>query len=340
MSIRLFGELKTPTFCPMAGVKIMLTALETSVDVLFSSTASVLTDYKGRYDFNVPTGIYSVTLEHHAASKVELGDIRVFSDSTESTLQALLDAPAIEPSPVWYQQIEEALIESRKYAELSENSAKRAEENAIGVADNADASRQHADRAANSSKSAYSSSLDAINAKETSILSMTKAQASASVCERVEVIITENNKFLTETTEQAKNDLKNSIELSKQVNFDSEEVKENKAAVLVESETVSKNKDIVLSTASEIDEIGKDVSLKHEKILEIESKLDSANPKIDDILNRYENITELNSESLESAKSANDSAISADNSYKSSQIAIISIARDLITTQSIITQII
>ena len=178
------------------------------------------------------------------------------------------------------------------------------------------------------------------DAKSTAKISVLKAQASASVCERVEVIITENNKFLTETTEQAKNDLENSIELSKQVNSDSEEVKENKAAVLVESETVSNNKEIVLSTASEIDEIGKDVSVKHEKILEIESKLDSANPKIDDILNRYENITELNSESLDAAKSANDSAISADNSYKSSQIAIISIARDLITTQSIITQII
>lgn len=122
MPIRLIGELKTPTSCPLAGVIITLKSIETSADVLLSSSSSITTDYKGRYEAMVPTGLYLVSLDN-GISIVDLGQITVFSDSAESTLQALLSAPESEPSPAWLQEIRDAVATTTSQANIAKSSA-------------------------------------------------------------------------------------------------------------------------------------------------------------------------------------------------------------------------
>lgn len=194
MAIRLVGELLSPTSCPLANVTITLKALTNSASVLMSSTASTVTDYKGRYDFSVPTGTYSVTLEHDAVSKSEVGQIQVFSDSTESTLQALLDAPTEEPSPVWYQQIEEALAQSKVHADAAAKSAADAAKISEGVEQTIDAVRQHADRASSASR-------NAVAAADGAKMSQISAQTSATQCAQRELKVAQMHDEVSEVAQ-------------------------------------------------------------------------------------------------------------------------------------------
>ncbi len=87
----LSGTLLTPTGEPYKNASVRITANNTSPDVLMFVQKDFKTDVDGEYEIDVPNGWYHVSvfsLEYR--SYVNIGNIEVTDDSTETTINALL----------------------------------------------------------------------------------------------------------------------------------------------------------------------------------------------------------------------------------------------------------
>lgn len=210
MATRLYGTLRDGLGKPIINATVALLAKGNTITVLTGSEAIFKTDSQGAYNITVQTGYYKVIIGPQGIEPYKAGEIAIYADSKEGSLNSYLTSWAPEElTPEVIAQVKELVANSEQFALEAGRAAAAAQSDAT----DASAAADRAESAAEGSlkKAQNLSDLTNINTARTNIQVDRLAQAGAETAiyspdKRAKIIVentlswgafdTSNNRYL------------------------------------------------------------------------------------------------------------------------------------------------
>ncbi|EOH9010020.1 prophage tail fiber N-terminal domain-containing protein [Citrobacter freundii] len=186
MAVVISGVLKDGAGKPVAGRTIQLKAKRTSPTVVVNILSSSITGADGSYRIEAEPGYYNVSMLREGLLPVQVGEIYVAPNSAPDTLNAFLDAPKdADLRPEVMKRFEEMVNhtaalceEAEREREMSQNSAKEAQDSAGQSAKSEQDAADSAGEADKSAEDAAESARLAAQSKESAATSEQNAKDS------------------------------------------------------------------------------------------------------------------------------------------------------------------
>ncbi|ANY29814.1 tail fiber protein [Escherichia phage Greed] len=190
MATRLYGTLRDGLGKPIINATVALLAKGNTITVLTGSEAIFKTDSQGAYNITVQTGYYKVIIGPQGIEPYKAGEIAIYADSKEGSLNSYLTSWAPEElTPEVIAQVKELVANSEQFALEAGRAAAAAQSDATD--------------ARNSKASAAQSASDALvykNDSKTNADAAKQAQAGAAgSANTANSAVTEVNKIKTDT---------------------------------------------------------------------------------------------------------------------------------------------
>lgn len=179
MAIRLHGILVDGLNKPIVNANVFLLARSNTIVVLGGSKAVFKTDSQGAYDVTVNTGHYVVIIGPEGKEPYKAGDIVVYTDSQDGSLNAYLTkwAPE-ETTPEILQEIKQLVANSEQFALQASESAANAKKSELNAETSKNSAATDAASALLSKQESAASASSALQSKNAAAGSATSAQQS------------------------------------------------------------------------------------------------------------------------------------------------------------------
>lgn len=179
MAIRLHGILVDGLNKPIVNANVFLLARSNTIVVLGGSKAVFKTDSQGAYDVTVNTGHYVVIIGPEGKEPYKAGDIVVYADSQDGSLNAYLTkwAPE-ETTPEILQEIKQLVANSEQFALQASESAANAKKSELNAETSKNSAATDAASALLSKQESAASASSALQSKNAAASSATSAQQS------------------------------------------------------------------------------------------------------------------------------------------------------------------
>ena len=179
MAIRLQGILVDGLNKPIVNANVFLLARSNTIVVLGGSKAVFKTDSQGAYDVTVNTGHYVVIIGPEGKEPYKAGDIVVYADSQDGSLNAYLTkwAPE-ETTPEILQEIKQLVANSEQFALQASQSAANAKKSELNAETSKNSAATDAASALLSKQESAASASSALQSKNAAAGSATSAQQS------------------------------------------------------------------------------------------------------------------------------------------------------------------
>ncbi|PWI53046.1 prophage tail fiber N-terminal domain-containing protein, partial [Sulfoacidibacillus thermotolerans] len=179
MAIRLHGILVDGLNKPIVNANVFLLARSNTIVVLGGSKAVFKTDSQGAYDVTVNTGHYVVIIGPEGKEPYKAGDIVVYTDSQDGSLNAYLTkwAPE-ETTPEILQEIKQLVANSEQFALQASESAANAKKSELNAETSKNSAATDAASALLSKQESAASASSALQSKNAAASSATSAQQS------------------------------------------------------------------------------------------------------------------------------------------------------------------
>ena len=179
MAIRLHGILVDGLNKPIVNANVFLLARSNTIVVLGGSKAVFKTDSQGAYDITVNTGHYVVIIGPEGKEPYKAGDIVVYADSQDGSLNAYLTkwAPE-ETTPEILQEIKQLVANSEQFALQASESAANAKKSELNAETSKNSAATDAASALLSKQESAASASSALQSKNAAAGSATSAQQS------------------------------------------------------------------------------------------------------------------------------------------------------------------
>lgn len=177
MSIRLTGILVDGLNKPIVNANVFLLARSNTIVVLGGSKAVFKTDSQGAYDITVNTGHYVVIIGPEGKEPYKAGDIVIYADSQNGSLNAYLTkwAPE-ETTPEILQEIKQLVANSEQFALQASESAANAKKSELNAETSKNSAATDAASALLSKQESAASASSALQSKNAAAGSATSAQ--------------------------------------------------------------------------------------------------------------------------------------------------------------------
>lgn len=177
MAIRLHGILVDGLNKPIVNANVFLLARSNTIVVLGGSKAVFKTDSQGAYDVTVNTGHYVVIIGPEGKEPYKAGDIVVYADSQDGSLNAYLTkwAPE-ETTPEILQEIKQLVANSEQFALQASQSAANAKKSELNAETSKNSAATDAASALLSKQKSAASASSALQSKNAAAGSATSAQ--------------------------------------------------------------------------------------------------------------------------------------------------------------------
>ena len=177
MAIRLHGILVDGLNKPIVNANVFLLARSNTIVVLGGSKAVFKTDSQGAYDVTVNTGHYVVIIGPEGKEPYKAGDIVVYTDSQDGSLNAYLTkwAPE-ETTPEILQEIKQLVANSEQFALQASESAANAKKSELNAETSKNSAATDAASALLSKQESAASASSALQSKNAAASSATSAQ--------------------------------------------------------------------------------------------------------------------------------------------------------------------
>lgn len=177
MAIRLHGILVDGLNKPIVNANVFLLARSNTIVVLGGSKAVFKTDSQGAYDVTVNTGHYVVIIGPEGKEPYKAGDIVVYADSQDGSLNAYLTkwAPE-ETTPEILQEIKQLVANSEQFALQASQSAANAKKSELNAETSKNSAATDAASALLSKQESAASASSALQSKNAAAGSATSAQ--------------------------------------------------------------------------------------------------------------------------------------------------------------------
>lgn len=177
MAIRLHGILVDGLNKPIVNANVFLLARSNTIVVLGGSKAVFKTDSQGAYDVTVNTGHYVVIIGPEGKEPYKAGDIVVYADSQDGSLNAYLTkwAPE-ETTPEILQEIKQLVANSEQFALQTFQSAANAKKSKLNAETSKNSAATDAASALLSKQESAASASSALQSKNAAAGSATSAQ--------------------------------------------------------------------------------------------------------------------------------------------------------------------
>ena len=179
MAIRLHGILVDGLNKPIVNANVFLLARSNTIVVLGGSKAVFKTDSQGAYDVTVNTGHYVVIIGPEGKEPYKAGDIVIYADSQDGSLNAYLTkwAPE-ETTPEILQEIKQLVANSEQFALQASESAANAKKSELNAETSKNSAATDAASALLSKQESAASASSALQSKNAAAGSATSAQQS------------------------------------------------------------------------------------------------------------------------------------------------------------------
>lgn len=179
MAIRLHGILVDGLNKPIVNANVFLLARSNTIVVLGGSKAVFKTDSQGAYDVTVNTGHYVVIIGPEGKEPYKAGDIVVYTDSQDGSLNAYLTkwAPE-ETTPEILREIKQLVANSEQFALQASESAANAKKSELNAETSKNSAATDAASALLSKQESAASASSALQSKNAAAGSATSAQQS------------------------------------------------------------------------------------------------------------------------------------------------------------------
>lgn len=177
MAIRLQGILVDGLNKPIVNANVFLLARSNTIVVLGGSKAVFKTDSQGAYDVTVNTGHYVVIIGPEGKEPYKAGDIVIYADSQNGSLNAYLTkwAPE-ETTPEILQEIKQLVANSEQFALQASESAANAKKSELNAETSKNSAATDAASALLSKQESAASAASALQSKNAAAGSATSAQ--------------------------------------------------------------------------------------------------------------------------------------------------------------------
>ena len=177
MAIRLHGILVDGLNKPIVNANVFLLARSNTIVVLGGSKAVFKTDSQGAYDVTVNTGHYVVIIGPEGKEPYKAGDIVIYADSQDGSLNAYLTkwAPE-ETTPEILQEIKQLVVNSEQFALQASESAANAKKSELNAETSKNSAATDAASALLSKQESAASASSALQSKNAAAGSATSAQ--------------------------------------------------------------------------------------------------------------------------------------------------------------------
>lgn len=177
MAIRLHGILVDGLNKPIVNANVFLLARSNTIVVLGGSKAVFKTDSQGAYDVTVNTGHYVVIIGPEGKEPYKAGDIVIYTDSQDGSLNAYLTkwAPE-ETTPEILQEIKQLVANSEQFALQASESAANAKKSELNAETSKNSAATDAASALLSKQESAASASSALQSKNAAAGSATSAQ--------------------------------------------------------------------------------------------------------------------------------------------------------------------
>lgn len=177
MAIRLHGILVDGLNKPIVNANVFLLARSNTIVVLGGSKAVFKTDSQGAYDVTVNAGHYVVIIGPEGKEPYKAGDIVVYADSQDGSLNAYLTkwAPE-ETTPEILQEIKQLVANSEQFALQASQSAANAKKSELNAETSKNSAATDAASALLSKQESAASASSALQSKNAAAGSATSAQ--------------------------------------------------------------------------------------------------------------------------------------------------------------------
>ena len=177
MAIRLHGILVDGLNKPIVNANVFLLARSNTIVVLGGSKAVFKTDSQGAYDVTVNTGHYVVIIGPEGKEPYKAGDIVIYADSQDGSLNAYLTkwAPE-ETTPEILQEIKQLVANSEQFALQASESAANAKKSELNAETSKNSAATDAASALLSKQESAASASSALQSKNAAAGSATSAQ--------------------------------------------------------------------------------------------------------------------------------------------------------------------
>lgn len=177
MAIRLQGILVDGLNKPIVNANVFLLARSNTIVVLGGSKAVFKTDSQGTYDVTVNTGHYVVIIGPEGKEPYKAGDIVIYADSQNGSLNAYLTkwAPE-ETTPEILQEIKQLVANSEQFALQASESAANAKKSELNAETSKNSAATDAASALLSKQESAASAASALQSKNAAAGSATSAQ--------------------------------------------------------------------------------------------------------------------------------------------------------------------
>lgn len=181
MAIRLHGILVDGLNKPIVNANVFLLARSNTIVVLGGSKAVFKTDSQGAYDITVNTGHYVVIIGPEGKEPYKAGDIVIYADSQDGSLNAYLTkwAPE-ETTPEILQEIKQLVANSEQFALQASESAANAKKSELNAETSKNSAATDAASALLSKQESAASASSALQSKNAAAGSATSAQQALS----------------------------------------------------------------------------------------------------------------------------------------------------------------
>ncbi|EFW7575595.1 short-chain fatty acid transporter [Shigella sonnei] len=182
MAIRLHGILVDGLNKPIVNANVFLLARSNTIVVLGGSKAVFKTDSQGAYDVTVNTGHYVVIIGPEGKEPYKAGDIVVYADSQDGSLNAYLTkwAPE-ETTPEILQEIKQLVANSEQFALQASESAANAKKSELNAETSKNSAATDAASALLSKQESAASASSALQSKNAAAGSATSVQQALTV---------------------------------------------------------------------------------------------------------------------------------------------------------------
>lgn len=179
MAIRLHGILVDGLNKPIVNANVFLLARSNTIVVLGGSKAVFKTDSQGAYDVTVNTGHYVVIIGPEGKEPYKAGDIVIYADSQNGSLNSYLTkwAPE-ETTPEILQEIKQLVANSEQFALQASESAANAKKSELNAETSKNSAATDAASALLSKQESAASASSALQSKNAAAGSATSAQQS------------------------------------------------------------------------------------------------------------------------------------------------------------------
>lgn len=181
MAIRLQGILVDGLNKPIVNANVFLLARSNTIVVLGGSKAVFKTDSQGAYDVTVNTGHYVVIIGPEGKEPYKAGDIVIYADSQNGSLNSYLTkwAPE-ETTPEILQEIKQLVANSEQFALQASESAANAKKSELNAETSKNSAATDAASALLSKQESAASASSALQSKNAAASSATSAQQALS----------------------------------------------------------------------------------------------------------------------------------------------------------------